>query len=58
MTLRAMTLEEFRAYAAEFNVIPVSRRYLADSQTPLSLYKKLAVTVMHLGHQLASFFFL
>ena len=42
MTLRAMTLEEFRAYAAEFNVIPVSRRYLADSQTPLSLYKKLA----------------
>ena len=42
MTLRAMTLEEFRAYAAEFNVIPISRRYLADSQTPLSLYKKLA----------------
>ena len=37
-----MTLEEFRGYAAEFNVIPVSRRYLADSQTPLSLYKKLA----------------
>ena len=37
-----MTIEEFRAYALEFNVIPVSRRYLADSQTPLSLYKKLA----------------
>ena len=37
-----MNLEEFRALAAEFNVIPVSRRYLADSQTPLSLYKRLA----------------
>ena len=37
-----MTIEEFRSYALEFNVIPVSRRYLADSQTPLSLYKKLA----------------
>lgn len=37
-----MTIEEFRAHALEFNVIPVSRRYLADSQTPLSLYKKLA----------------
>jgi anthranilate synthase component 1 len=37
-----ITIEEFRSYALEFNVIPVSRRYLADSQTPLSLYKKLA----------------
>ncbi len=37
-----MNLEEFRALATEFNVIPVSRRYLADSQTPLSLYKRLA----------------
>lgn len=37
-----MTLEEFRTFALDFNVIPVSRRYLADSQTPLSLYKKLA----------------
>lgn len=37
-----MDLEEFRRLASEFNVIPVSRRYLADSQTPLSLYKKLA----------------
>lgn len=37
-----MTLDEFRDYAKEFNVIPVSRRYLADSQTPLSLYKRLA----------------
>lgn len=42
MSSSQMTIEEFRAYALEFNVIPVSRRYLADSQTPLSLYKKLA----------------
>lgn len=37
-----MTLDEFRNYAKDFNVIPVSRSYLADSQTPLSLYKTLA----------------
>lgn len=37
-----MTLEEFRKYAIDFNVIPVSRSYLADNQTPLSLYKILA----------------
>jgi anthranilate synthase component 1 len=42
MSNREMTLEEFRTFAQDFNVIPVSRRYLADSQTPLSLYKKLA----------------
>lgn len=42
MSRPQMDLEEFRNYAQEFNVIPVSRRYLADSQTPLSLYKKLA----------------
>lgn len=42
MSSPQMTIEEFRSYALEFNVIPVSRRYLADSQTPLSLYKKLA----------------
>jgi len=37
-----MTLDEFRTLAVDFNVIPVSRSYLADSQTPLSLYKRLA----------------
>src|ERR1700693_436303 len=42
MSQLQMTLEEFRGYAKDFNVIPVSRRYLADSQTPLSLYKTLA----------------
>lgn len=37
-----MSLDEFREFAKEFNVIPVSRKYLADSETPLSLYKALA----------------
>ncbi len=37
-----MNLEEFRAYAKVSNVIPVSRKLLADSETPLGIYKKLA----------------
>ena len=37
-----MNLEEFRKYAVDNNVIPVYRRVLADSETPLGLYKKLA----------------
>ena len=37
-----MNLEEFRLYARDNNVIPVYRRVLADSETPLGLYKKLA----------------
>lgn len=37
-----MNLEEFRAYAKISNVIPVSRRLLADSETPLGIYRKLA----------------
>jgi anthranilate synthase component 1 len=37
-----MKLDEFRLYAKENNVIPVYRRILADSETPLGLYKKLA----------------
>jgi anthranilate synthase component 1 len=36
-----MNLEEFRAYAKVSNVIPVSRKLLADSETPLGVYKKL-----------------
>ncbi len=39
-----MTLEEFRHYAQSYNVIPVARKYLADSHTPLSLYQKLVGT--------------
>jgi anthranilate synthase component 1 len=37
-----MDFEEFRTYAREFNVIPVSRKLLADSETPLGVYRKLA----------------
>jgi anthranilate synthase component 1 len=37
-----VNLEEFRLYARDNNVIPVYRRILADSETPLGLYKKLA----------------
>lgn len=37
-----MNLEDFRRYAQDNNVIPVYRRVLVDSETPLGLYKKLA----------------
>ena len=37
-----MQLEDFRLFAKENNVIPVYRRLLADGETPLGLYKKLA----------------
>ena len=37
-----MDLAEFRVYAKVSNVIPVSRKLLADSETPLGVYKKLA----------------
>ena len=37
-----MKLDEFRAYARDNNVIPVYRRLLADGETPLGIYKKLA----------------
>jgi len=37
-----MNLDEFRAYAKVSNVIPVSRRLLADGETPLGVYRKLA----------------
>jgi anthranilate synthase component 1 len=35
-------LEEFREFAKSNNVIPVYRRLLADGETPLNVYKKLA----------------
>ena len=41
-SLAMMTLEEFREYAARYNVIPVWKRILADHETPLTVYKKLA----------------
>jgi anthranilate synthase component 1 len=37
-----MKLEEFRNYARDNNVIPVYRKVLADGETPLGIYKKLA----------------
>jgi len=38
----AMDLDEFRELARDRRVIPVSRRLLADAETPLSVYRKLA----------------
>jgi anthranilate synthase component 1 len=38
----SMKIEEFRQYAIDNSVIPVYRRVLADSETPLGIYKKLA----------------
>src|SRR5712672_3495577 len=35
------TLEEFLKLAAQGNVIPVTRRLLADIETPLSAYRKI-----------------
>src|SRR6059036_217147 len=35
------TLEEFAKLATQGNLIPVSRRLLADLETPLSAYRKL-----------------
>ena len=37
-----MQIEEFRSYAKNHNVIPVTRTFLADTETPLTLYSKLA----------------
>ena len=37
-----MDLETFRKLAADRRVIPVSRRLLADGDTPVGLYRKLA----------------
>src|SRR4051794_20285410 len=35
------TLEEFQKLAAQGNLIPVTKRLLADFETPLSAYRKL-----------------
>lgn len=37
-----MRLEEFRTFAKTHTVIPVTRKFVADNETPLSLYSKLA----------------
>jgi anthranilate synthase component 1 len=38
----APDLETFRSLARDRRVIPVTRRLLADGETPLSVYRKLA----------------
>ncbi|MCH9734400.1 MAG: anthranilate synthase component I [Actinomycetia bacterium] len=40
--LATTSREAFRALAAEHRVVPVTRKVLADSETPLSAYRKLA----------------
>jgi anthranilate synthase component 1 len=37
-----MNLAEFREYAKNYNVIPVTRKLLADGETPIGVYRKLA----------------
>lgn len=37
-----MQLSEFREYAKNYNVIPVTRKLLADGETPIGVYRKLA----------------
>src|SRR5690349_21082865 len=39
--MHSPTLEEFRNLAQQGNLIPVTRRLLADSETPLSAYRKI-----------------
>ncbi len=40
--MQTTTRDEFRMLAAEHRVVPVTRKVLADSETPLSAYRKLA----------------
>ncbi|MFM7859927.1 MAG: anthranilate synthase component I [Candidatus Nanopelagicaceae bacterium] len=37
-----MDLSTFREYAKHYNVIPVTRKLLADGETPIGVYRKLA----------------
>ena len=37
-----ISLSEFREFAKSHNVVPVAESFLADSETPLTLYAKLA----------------
>lgn len=41
-TTATTTREQFQQLAAEHRVVPVTRKVLADSETPLSAYRKLA----------------
>jgi len=40
--MKPISLEEFRTFARDFNVIPVAESFLADNETPLTIYSKLA----------------
>ena len=40
--MKPISIEQFREFAAKHNVIPVAESFLADSETPLTLYAKLA----------------
>lgn len=42
--MHSPTLDEFLKLAAQGNVIPVTRRLLADIETPLSAYRKIRGT--------------
>ncbi len=42
MSLHTTSLDEFLDLAADHRVVPVTRKVLADSETPLSAYRKLA----------------
>ena len=39
--MRKMTRDEFRTFAKSYNVIPVAESFLADNETPITLYSKL-----------------
>lgn len=39
--MKPISIEEFRKFAETHNVIPVAESFLADSETPLTLYAKL-----------------
>src|SRR2546423_8646381 len=41
MSIYSPSLEDFRKLAAQGNLIPVTRKLLADSETPLSAYRKI-----------------
>ena len=40
--MEPISLQQFREFATQFNVIPVAKKLLADSETPLSIYRKLS----------------
>jgi anthranilate synthase component 1 len=40
--MKPITIEKFREFAREFNVVPVAESFLADNETPLTLYSKLS----------------